>query len=71
MVLIIDPPVYHPIPMLKTRQKSKIHYEQERRKSAWESGLMSRTTDIVVERDGTNGNGDTASPSPNHHHRRI
>jgi hypothetical protein len=27
---------------------------------------MSRTTDIVVERDGTNGNGDTVSPSSNH-----
>ena len=62
MVLIIDPPVYHPIPMLKTRQKSKIHYEQERRKSTWESGLMSRSSIIIKGKDGTNGNAETVSP---------
>ena len=31
VVLISDPPVYHPVPVFKTSQKSKIHYEQERR----------------------------------------
>lgn len=52
--------------MLKTRPKSKIHYEQERRKSAWVSGLMSSSSIIVKGKDGTNGNGDTVSPSSNH-----
>jgi hypothetical protein len=71
VVLIIDPPVYRPIPILKTRQKSKIQYEQERRKSTWQSGLMSRSSIIVKGKDGTNGNGETVSPSPNHHQSRI
>jgi hypothetical protein len=63
---LIDLPIYHPIPVLKTRQKSKIHFAQERRKSTRESGLTRRTTNIIKERDGTNGIGDTVSPSFNH-----
>jgi hypothetical protein len=48
--------------VLNTRKKSKIQYEQERRKSTWESGLISRSSIFVKGKDGTNGNGDTVSP---------
>jgi len=54
VVLISDPPVYHPVPVVKTAQKSKVHYEQERRECPQNLRLTSRTSNIVKERDGTN-----------------
>ena len=62
VVLISDPPVYHPVPVFKTGQKSKIHYEQERRECSQIFRLTRRTSNIVKERDGTNGCGHTVSP---------
>ena len=51
IVLILDPPVYHPVPVYKTSQKSKIYYEQERRECPQNLSLTSRTSNIVKERD--------------------
>jgi len=62
VVLISDPPVYHPVPVFKTGQKSKIHYEQERRECPQNLRLTSRTSNIVKERDGTTGWRDTVGP---------